>query len=65
MAAPMRRSRYMVHPSFNQLFRGRLITRPSVIGKDAQMLPAAAGDEVPAPAVTELVRYHVDILAIS
>jgi len=55
----------MVHPSFNQLFRGRLITRPSVIGKDAQMLPAAAGDEVPAPAVTELVRYHIDILAVS
>jgi hypothetical protein len=66
-AAIIRLSRYMVHPSFNQLLilSAWTVKGEGVEGVNTLMLPAATGDQVTTPAVAQLMGNDIDILSIT
>lgn len=60
----MRRSRYMVHPSFNQLGRVSIV-KPVLEHPDSQVFPARVGNQVATPAVAQLMSNDIHILAVA
>ena len=61
----IRRSKYIVQPSFSQLLNISWICSVKFGEKALQVLPAGVGHEVPTPAVAQLMGNHIHILPVT